>query len=101
MMVAWLAAMALLAAQHEAPAAGRLPPGGGLTDSVDRMPGECLTQARRGDRWTPAIAHRLAAEGHREVRVLRVGQRRTTDLRAGRINILLDAHDRIVAIRCG
>ncbi len=54
-----------------------------------------------GKKWTEEMRAPLLSGGHREVRLLRVGQPRTMDLREDRLNVILDSAGQVIEITCG
>ena len=91
------------APDQQAPGRSRLPPPGA---QQRRLAGagaatSCGGADLVGKRWSEAMRAPLLGDGHREVRLLRVGQPRTTDLREDRLNVILDSAGRVVAITCG
>lgn len=73
--------------------------------AVPVPPGECATEPARSvegkafDADVQAQAQRLS--GARSVRVIRPGQAVTMDFSPFRLNIELDASDRVLRVRCG
>ncbi|MGK6321678.1 I78 family peptidase inhibitor [Sphingomonas sp. DT-51] len=61
----------------------------------------CAGASLVGQRWSEDMRAPLLGAATREVRVLRVGQPRTMDLREDRLNVILDADGRVVEITCG
>lgn len=84
----------MVACAQQAPAPAAPPP-----------PGECAAQSAQGlqgrlfNTELQAEAQRLS--GARAVRVIRPGQAVTMDFNARRLNIELDASDRVARLRCG
>jgi hypothetical protein len=88
---------------QSAPGRSRLPPPGsqqrrlaGVTPATS-----CVSASLVGKRWSEEMRAPLLSEGRREVRLLRVGQPRTMDLREDRLNVILDSEGRVVDITCG
>ena len=91
------------APDQQASGRSRLPPPGaqqrrlaGLASSTS-----CAGTDLVGKRWSEKMRAPLLSGGYREVRLLRVGQPRTMDLREDRLNVILDSAGHVVAITCG
>lgn len=91
--LAILSAVALLAACTTTSEAGRQPAGPCVADKV---------QSGIGQSYTVEIGAELQAKsGAKSMRVIRPGQAVTMDYRPDRLNVELDATDRISRISCG
>ncbi|TCP36720.1 peptidase inhibitor I78 family protein [Sphingomonas sp. BK235] len=89
---------------QEPPAGSRLPAPGShqrRLAGAPRASGGCLGADAVGQPWDESRRAALAKQSGREVRVLRVGQPRSMDLREDRLNVILDSAGRVVEITCG
>lgn len=95
--LALLVPVLVLGCAEPAPAPARAP--------TPVLPGECaaeparLLEGKPFDADIQAQAQRLT--GARSVRVIRPGQAVTMDFNSFRLNIELDASDRVLRVRCG
>ena len=70
--------------------------------SLAGIRGGCSPPVTLGERWTPEMQAKTAeARQGGTVRVLRQGDQRTMDFQEHRLNIILDAENRIIGLRCG
>lgn len=66
---------------------------------------QCVAEAGAwavGQPVSDALVAKITADTHsRTARVIRPGQAVTMDFRGDRVNVLLDAHDRVERVTCG
>lgn len=97
-----LLTVSLLAACSTTPPPQEAPQPPPMTQPSDDECGAAQVQAYRGEPYSASLEQAIAAQSDAgRVRVIRPGQGYTMDYRPDRLNIHLDATDRISELNCG